>query len=71
MNKNVARVLNGVLELTSSEKKDFIEQLIELEKYPNLTKQEIEKSLRKSIVAKESYSVSLGPTPTGCPCCGK
>ncbi|ENM3825846.1 hypothetical protein AB5A11_003639 [Vibrio cholerae] len=70
MNKNVARVLNGVMELTSEERKDFMEQLKELEKYPALTKQEIEKSLRKSV--SESYNnVALGPTPTGCPCCGK
>ncbi|EGQ7759997.1 hypothetical protein [Vibrio cholerae] len=71
MNKNVARVINGIIKLTSDEKKEFLKQLGELEKYPTLTKKEVEESLQKSVVANESYSVSLGPTPTGCPCCGK
>ena len=67
MNSKIARILNGVLELSDEEKRELIEQLRELEEYPNLTEQEI----RKSIVGNESYSVSLGPTPTACPCCGR
>ena len=71
MNKNVARVLNGIMKLNPDEKEEFLEQLGEFEKYPTLTKKGVEESLQKSVVTNESYSVSLGPTPTGCPCCGK
>lgn len=70
MNKKTAHVLQGFLSLSDEEKKEIIEQIEEYKKYPYLTKDSIEKSLNENF-GMESHSISLGPSPNSCPCCGK
>jgi len=66
MNKQVAFVLKGFTELNSVQRNEFIE---EINKYlkDKSQQQPIEESIRKSI----PNAINFGPTPAGCPCCGR
>jgi hypothetical protein len=68
MNKKAAHVLQGFLSLSDDDKKEVIKQIEEYKKYPYTTKEIIQKSINESF---ESNSISLGPSPNSCPCCGK
>ena len=65
MNKNVAKVLNGFIKLTPDEKQELIKQVKEYYSHPFSTKEKVEKSI------SESNSITFGPAPSTCPCCGK
>lgn len=65
VSKKVARVLRGVSELNDAERQEFIFSLIDL----------LSGDITKSRVIKEdmtkSLSVTFGPAPNTCPCCGR
>jgi|26BtaG_2_1085354.scaffolds.fasta_scaffold38649_2 hypothetical protein len=69
MNKDIALVLQGFLALNDNEKKQFIEEIQGYTEYPYSTKDSIQKSITESF-GLESNSISLGPSPNSCPCCG-
>lgn len=66
MEKKVAHVLKGFLELDREQRAQFVE---EVNKIINgtLTPELLKESIRKSM----STTVNFGPPPTGCPCCGR
>jgi len=68
MDKKVALVLKGVTELTSAERQEFIAEINKLLK-GGLTEQIVRKSVMDSV--QGSTKMTLGPSPTGCPCCGR
>lgn len=65
VSKKVARVLHGVSELNNLERQEFIRSVNDL----------LSSDLTKSRVIKEdmvkSLSVTFGPAPNTCPCCGR
>lgn len=67
MDKSTALVLKGFLELSPSQRDEFIR---EINKYLQGTTQHrvLEEALTKSI---RGSTINFGPAPTGCPCCGK
>jgi hypothetical protein len=67
MDKSVALVLKGFIELDEKQRSTFIE---EVNKYIDKTINEnvFRESIRKSVYGT---TVNFGPAPTGCPCCGK
>jgi hypothetical protein len=67
MEKPVAFVLNGYVELTTKQREEFVE---ELNKYIRGTTQDapLRKSIQESV---RGTTMTFGPAPTGCPCCGK
>lgn len=72
MSNKLKLVLNGFLELSDEDKKELHKLIENYDVYPATTEKNINESL--SEIALESRSKSLvnfGPSPTGCPCCGK
>ncbi|MEX2515935.1 MAG: hypothetical protein WD572_03345 [Gammaproteobacteria bacterium] len=67
MNKNVAAVLKGYLALSTSDRSEFIDDLNKYQK----GNQELRKSLNEDVTRTVKSSVNFGPSPGGCPCCGK
>jgi len=68
MNKSVAYVLRGFTKLDTVQRQEFISEInkfLEGETSPAVLK----KSIMDSVVG--STRMTLGPPPTGCPCCGK
>jgi|GEM_PF-4601516 len=60
MTNKTKLVVKGFSELTSSEKRDFLEKVKELE--------DVETYSEKRIILEK---INLGPVNDGCPCCGK
>ena len=72
MSKKLNLVLNGFLELSVEDKKELHQLIKDYDNYPATTEKNINESLTE--VGLESFSkstVNFGPSPTGCPCCGK
>ncbi|MDF2532199.1 MAG: hypothetical protein K0Q65_1780 [Clostridia bacterium] len=65
MKEKVKVVIKGFINLTQEERQEFI---AEVNKFINGTSME-KTAFQKSL--NESYSIDLGPTSGGCPCCGK
>jgi len=63
MNDKVLAVINGFESLNEEERKQFIEDINKL--------LQGKRALRKSVIANESFTISLGPLQGGCPCCGR
>lgn len=65
VSKKVARVLQGVSELNDIERQEFIRSVNDL----------LSGDITRSRVIKEdmakSLSVTFGPAPNTCPCCGR
>lgn len=61
----VKRVLNGYINLTSSERTALKALIAEVDRGPNSEKMVINETLQKGLRA------TLGPTGTGCTCCGR
>ena len=68
MERKVALVLKGVTELTPIEREEFITEINKLFQ-GSVTEQIVRKSVTDSVLG--STRMTLGPAPTGCPCCGK
>lgn len=66
MKNNVAKVLNGYLALSASDRQEFVK---EINKYIN--GDERTKRVLNEEVSKSFDAVNFGPAPGGCPCCGK
>ena len=67
MDHKVALVLKGYVELNSTQRQEFV---AELNKFINGTNglEVVKKSIRESV---QGSTVNFGPSPTGCPCCGR
>jgi len=68
MERKVALVIKGVTELTPSERQEFIAEVNKLLQ-GGLNEQIVRKSVIDSV--QGSTRMTLGPSPTGCPCCGR
>ncbi len=64
MNKRVATVLKGVMELSLAERQEFLKSLNDL-----LSEDTAKQRVLNEEIAK-TY-VTLGPAPQPCPCCGR
>lgn len=76
MNERSKKVINGFLNLTSSEKDEIVRLLRDYEKYPALTKEDLKKALGNESFSESrkifnDNTVNFGPRPEGCPCCGR
>lgn len=69
MNTKISQVLAGFKNLTDEERKEFYEIIKGFEEYPHSTNKKINESFESISVNKSS--VNFGPSPSGCPCCGK
>lgn len=68
MDKSVALVLRGFIELNPQQRQEFITEINKfLQGGP--AQDTLKKSIMDSVTA--STRMTLGPAPTGCPCCGK
>lgn len=68
MDKSVALILRGFMELTDAQRATLI---AEINKYQNAKpseRQMLTETLRKSV---QGSTIQFGPAPIGCPCCGK
>lgn len=68
MERKVGLVLKGFTELNPQERQEFITEIIKLFQ-GGVTEQVIRKSIMDSV--QGSTRMTLGPSPTSCPCCGK
>jgi hypothetical protein len=72
MSNKLKLVLNGFLELADEDKAELHELIKDYDKYPATTKKNINESFAEVGLESRSKSlVNFGPSPTGCPCCGK
>jgi hypothetical protein len=75
MNDKIKFVLNGFNNLSADEKREFYKIIEDFDKYPNVTKGNIEDSIGLENLSEnfrsKSNSVVFGPSPSGCACCGK
>ncbi len=69
MNKNTARVLQGFFSLNNDEQKEIMEEIERYQESPDSTESAVMDSINESF-GLESNSISLGPSPNSCPCCG-
>ncbi len=65
MNTRVAAVLQGYVELTATERQEFVTEINRYIEGDFSIKRVVEQDIRKS------FSVQFGPAPQTCPCCGK
>ncbi len=65
ISKKVAQVLKGVTELNSTERGEFISNLNDFLSNDPTKKRVFNEDLGKSI------RITTGPSPAGCPCCGR
>lgn len=65
MNVKTKRVLRGFVELSATERAELI---TEMNKYLQGNVQ-LQESITKSI--RSDNTINFGPTPGGCPCCGR
>ena len=68
MERKVALVLKGVTELSPTERQEFITEVNKLLQ-GGITEQIVRKSVNDSVLG--STRMTLGPSPSGCPCCGR
>lgn len=66
MNKQVAKVLNGYIALSATDKHEFVQEINKYIEGTDTTKRILNEEVRKAF-----GSVNFGPAPGGCPCCGK
>lgn len=74
MNVNIKHVLNGFKKLSNDERKEFFEIIKGFEDYPLTTEDKIDESIGLESLSESRINkstVNFGPSPTGCPCCGK
>ncbi|MBF6278052.1 hypothetical protein [Nocardia nova] len=64
--KRVARVLVGYTNLTSAEQSDFIAKLNDYER-----SSAGERQTKKASFSNTATRMDVGPTATGCTCCGR
>ena len=65
VSKRVAMVLKGVSDLNETERSDFIQKVNEL-----LSNDYSKTSVLKEEISR-TLSITLGPVPQSCPCCGR
>lgn len=70
MNKNTARVLQGFFSLSSDDRKEVLEKIEKYKEYPFSTESAVMDSINENFGLESSNSISLGPSPNSCPCCG-
>lgn len=70
MNKNTARVLHGFFSLNHDEQKEVIEEIERYQESPDSTEHAVMDSINEKFGLESSTSISLGPSPNSCPCCG-
>lgn len=68
MKKKVAYVVNGFLELNEEDREELVRAI---NKYieGTVTEEALRRSFPESVLG--STRMTLGPSPNGCPCCGK
>lgn len=64
MDKKVAGVMRGFIALDSGQRKEFIEALNNYLSGKELLRKSVDEAVR-------STTINFGPTPGGCPCCGR
>ena len=69
MNKNTAHVLHGFFSLNDNEQKEVIEEIERYQESPDSTEHAVMDSINENF-GIEANSISLGPSPNSCPCCG-
>ena len=67
VSKRVAMVLKGFADLTAAERSIFVEKANDFQSNDAEKKSVLTEEIRKSM----SLSVTLGPSPQSCPCCGR
>jgi hypothetical protein len=68
MERKVALVLKGFTELTPQQRQEVLKELGKIQT-GGMQEQLVRKSIGDSI--QGSTTMTLGPSPTGCPCCGR
>jgi hypothetical protein len=61
--EHVQRVLNGYANLTADERAQVKARISEIDKGPE------DRAVNESV--NKGMRITLGPTSTGCPCCGR
>lgn len=69
MDKKTSTVLSGWIELSSAQKKEFLDAITKYEEASEMRKSAILENLRKTASAGK---ISVGPYSSDrCPCCGR
>lgn len=66
MSESVDRVLNGFINLSPNERRQFIEKLNRYERGNDFSKRTLRESVRASVTKMQT-----GPHGGGCECCGR
>jgi len=67
MDAKSSQVLKGLLALTEAQQKSVLDEYLRYAREGTSGKKVIIENVEKSIRA----GISMGPTDTGCPCCGR
>lgn len=68
MERKVALVLKGFTELSPQQRQEVLQELGKIQT-GGMQEQLVRKSIGDSI--QSSTTMTFGPAPTGCPCCGR
>ena len=69
MSPKVKSVVNGFVNLSQTERQEFIKEINEFLQKPKPAQESYRGGVLDSI--EKGAAINFGPAPGGCPCCGK